>query len=103
MSLGPPLGFGNFGSGTLTNFGLYEFGGAVPAGGLLKLEMEYMEIRLPSAVPEPSTLLLAAMALACVVGLKRHRLLPRDGFIFSGATHLYLDKVGWKSDGAGAK
>ncbi len=33
----------------LTNFGLYEFGGLIgPNGGLLKLELEYMEIRLPS-------------------------------------------------------
>ena len=47
-TLGPPVGFNNFGDGTLANFGLYEFGGLIPAGGgLLKLEMEYMEIRLP--------------------------------------------------------
>jgi hypothetical protein len=45
---GPPVGFDNFGDGSLSNFGLYEFGGLIPAGGgLLKLEMEYMEIRLP--------------------------------------------------------
>ncbi len=42
-----PLGFANSGDGSLTNFGLYEFGGLVPAGGLLKLELEFMEIRLP--------------------------------------------------------
>jgi hypothetical protein len=47
-----PVGFNNSGDGTLKNFGLYEFGGSVPGanqtgGGLLKLEMEYMEIRLP--------------------------------------------------------
>ena len=47
-TLGPPVGFDNFGDGSLSNFGLYEFGGLIPAGGgLLKLEMEYMEIRLP--------------------------------------------------------
>jgi PEP-CTERM motif len=50
-----PVGFNNSGDGTLANFGLYEFGGSVPGanvtgGGLLKLEMEYMEIRLPSQV-----------------------------------------------------
>ncbi len=40
-----PLGFANGGSGNLTNFGLYEFGGFIPAGGgMLKLEMEYMQI-----------------------------------------------------------
>ena len=33
----------------LTNFGLYEFGGLIPAGGgLLRLELEYMEIRTPA-------------------------------------------------------
>ena len=47
-TLGPPLGFANLGDGSLTNFGLYEFGGLIPAGGgLLKLEMEYMELSLP--------------------------------------------------------
>ena len=46
-----PLGFANAGDGLLTNFGLYEFGGLIPAGGgLLKLEMEYMEMRTPSQV-----------------------------------------------------
>lgn len=40
-----PLGFANGGSGNLSNFGLYEFGGFIPAGGgMLKLEMEYMQI-----------------------------------------------------------
>ena len=49
-TLGPPVGFDNFGDGTLSNFGLYEFGGLILAGGgLLKLEMEYMEIRLAAA------------------------------------------------------
>ena len=64
-TLGPPVGFNNFGDGSLSNFGLYEFGGLIPAnGGLLKLEMEYMEIRLPGVgsgqlanqgVPEPGS------------------------------------------------
>jgi hypothetical protein len=45
-----PFGFGNPGDGMLTNFNLYEFGGLIPpGGGLLKLELEYMEIRLPEA------------------------------------------------------
>src|SRR4029079_1481877 len=49
-TLGPPVGFDNFGDGSLSNFGLYEFGGLIPGGGgLLKLEMEYMELRLPAA------------------------------------------------------
>jgi hypothetical protein len=51
-----PVGFNNSGDGTLQNFGLYEFGGSIPGanqanGGLLKLEMEYMEIRLPTTTP----------------------------------------------------
>jgi hypothetical protein len=46
--MGPPLGFANFGDGLLTNFALYEFGGQVnPNEGLLKLILDYMEIRLP--------------------------------------------------------
>src|SRR4029079_12708423 len=49
-TLGLPVGFDNFGDGSLSNFGLYEFGGLIPAGGgLLKLVMEYMELRLPAA------------------------------------------------------
>ena len=44
-----PLGFANAGDGLLTNFGLYEFGALIPpGGGLLKLEMEYMELRTPA-------------------------------------------------------
>lgn len=47
--LGPAaVGFANAGDGLLTNFGLYEFGGLLgPDSGLLKLEMEYMELRTP--------------------------------------------------------
>ncbi len=45
-----PFGFENPGDGLLTDFNLYEFGGLIPpGGGLLKLELEYMEIRLPEA------------------------------------------------------
>jgi hypothetical protein len=45
-----PFGFANAGDGLRTNFNLYEFAGLVPADtGLLKLELEYMEIRLPGA------------------------------------------------------
>jgi hypothetical protein len=44
-----PLGFANAGDGLLTNFGLYEFGGLIPAGGgLLRMELEYMEMRTPA-------------------------------------------------------
>jgi hypothetical protein len=42
-----PFGFANAGDGLRTDFNIYEFGGLVPADtGLLKLELEYMEIRL---------------------------------------------------------
>ena len=45
-----PLGFANAGNGLLTNFGEYEFGGLIAAGGgMLKLEMEYMQITQPPA------------------------------------------------------
>jgi hypothetical protein len=80
-TLGPPVGFNNFGNGTLSDFGMYEFGGQLPASaGLLKLEMEYMEIRQPASgsgalangpVPEPSTIVLAVVAVAGVIGLRR--------------------------------
>jgi hypothetical protein len=47
-----PFGFANAGDGQRTNFDLYEFGGLVPAGGLLRLELEYMDIRVqPPGVP----------------------------------------------------
>jgi hypothetical protein len=72
-TLGPPVGFNNFGNGTLSDFGMYEFGGQLRASaGLLKLEMEYMEIRQPASgsgalangtVPEPGTGMLALIAL----------------------------------------
>lgn len=43
-----PFGFMNPGDGLLTDFNIYEFGGLIPAdSGLLKLELEYLEIRLP--------------------------------------------------------
>jgi hypothetical protein len=43
-----PFGFTNAGDGTKDNFNLYEFGiGVLPGGGLLRLELEYLEIRLP--------------------------------------------------------
>jgi hypothetical protein len=41
-----PFGFTNSGDGQKTNFDLYEFGGLLPAGGLLRMELEFMEIRL---------------------------------------------------------
>lgn len=44
-----PFGFANAGDGLLTDFNLYEFGGLIPSNtGLLKLELEYLEIRLPN-------------------------------------------------------
>jgi hypothetical protein len=43
-------GFTNAGDGSRSVFDLYEFAGLVPADtGLLKLELDYMEIRLPEA------------------------------------------------------
>jgi hypothetical protein len=45
-----PGGFANAGDESLEEFNLYEFGGLIPAnGGLLRLELDYMEIRLPEA------------------------------------------------------
>jgi hypothetical protein len=45
-----PFGFTNLGDDSLDNFNLYEFGlGVLPGGGLLKMELEYLEIRTPSA------------------------------------------------------
>lgn len=45
-----PGGFTNDGDGSVEDFNLYEFGGLIPAnGGLLRLELDYMEIRLPEA------------------------------------------------------
>ncbi|MGD9634746.1 MAG: hypothetical protein AB7G28_08790 [Pirellulales bacterium] len=46
-----PGGFVNAGDGSIAEFNLYEFGGLLaPNTGLLKLEMDYMEIRLPSTL-----------------------------------------------------
>jgi hypothetical protein len=46
-SLGP-FGFAHPGDGSKTEFNLYEFGAGVVAGaGLLRMEIDYMEIRLP--------------------------------------------------------
>jgi hypothetical protein len=43
-----PFGFANPGDGSRSEFNLYEFGGLIPAGGgLLRMELEYLEIRLP--------------------------------------------------------
>jgi hypothetical protein len=43
-----PFGFTNAGDGLRTSFDLYEFGGLIAAGGgLLGMELEYLEIRLP--------------------------------------------------------
>lgn len=43
-----PGGFVNAGDGSRTDFNLYEFAGLLaPNTGLLKLEMDYMEIRIP--------------------------------------------------------
>ena len=48
-----PFGFTNLGDNLLSNFNMYEFGaGILPGGGLLKMELEYMQIRLvPPGVP----------------------------------------------------
>jgi hypothetical protein len=44
-----PFGFANPGDAEMTDFNLYEFGGLVaPNTGLLKLQLEFMEIRLPT-------------------------------------------------------
>lgn len=44
-----PFGFANPGDGLRSDFNLYEFGGLLPSNsGNLRLELEYMEIRLPS-------------------------------------------------------
>jgi hypothetical protein len=76
-----PFGFANAGDGSKTNFNLYEFGlGVLPGGGLLRMELEYLEIRLTSgsgaelaAVPEPAAWLLAAF-VAFGMGLGRRRM-----------------------------
>jgi hypothetical protein len=45
-----PGGFENAGDESLDEFNLYEFGGLIPANsGVLRLELDYMEIRLPEA------------------------------------------------------
>jgi hypothetical protein len=45
-----PGGFTNPGDELITDFNLYEFGGLIPAnGGVLRLELDFMEIRLPEA------------------------------------------------------
>lgn len=45
-----PGGFSFAGDQSMTEFNLYEFGGLLaPNSGLLKLELDFMEIRLPSA------------------------------------------------------
>ncbi len=45
-----PFGFTNAGDDSLENFNLYEFGlGVLPGGGLLKMELEYLEIRTAAA------------------------------------------------------
>jgi hypothetical protein len=45
-----PFGFANAGDGMLTDFSLYEFGlGVLPGGGLLRMELEYLEIRAMEA------------------------------------------------------
>jgi hypothetical protein len=60
-----PFGFNNLGDGSLTAFNLYEFGGLVPAGGgLLRLEVEFMEIRL---IPEPSAAVLMVALCAAAI------------------------------------
>jgi hypothetical protein len=42
-----PFGFTNPGDESITEFNLYEFGGLVaPSGGVLRLQLEFMEIRL---------------------------------------------------------
>jgi hypothetical protein len=44
-----PFGFTNAGDGLRTDFNLYEFAGLIaPDTGLLKMELEFMEIRTPS-------------------------------------------------------
>ena len=43
-------GFANPGDGSISVFDLYEFGGLIPSnGGLLGMELEFLEIRLPEA------------------------------------------------------
>jgi hypothetical protein len=77
-----PFGFVNPGDGLRTDFNIYEFGAGVVAGaGLLRMEIDYMEIRLPGAasgvasgiVPEPASWLLFGVAV-CFAGLRRRRL-----------------------------
>lgn len=49
LSATNPFGFTNAGDGVRTNFNLYEFALLIPPDtGLLKMEMEYLEIRLPT-------------------------------------------------------
>ncbi|MCI0748743.1 MAG: PEP-CTERM sorting domain-containing protein [Verrucomicrobia subdivision 3 bacterium] len=78
-SLGP-FGFAHPGDGLLSDFNLYEFGAGVVAGaGLLRMEIDFMEIRLPDSagsiagvVPEPAAWLMMSIAAAWF-GLGRRR------------------------------
>lgn len=59
-----PFGFTNPGDGSSTDFNLYEFGVLVPpGGGLLRLDLDYLDVRVP--IPEPSAggMLLPVLAL----------------------------------------
>jgi hypothetical protein len=77
-----PFGFVNAGDGLRTDFNLYEFGAGVIAGaGLLRMEIDFMEIRLPGAgaafasgaVPEPASSLLLGLAVVLSGLRRRHR------------------------------
>ncbi|MGD9633984.1 MAG: hypothetical protein AB7G28_18515 [Pirellulales bacterium] len=57
-----PFGFANPGDGSRSAFNPYEFGIRVPpSGGLLRLDLDYLDVR---AVPEPGAVVLLLPALA---------------------------------------